>query len=592
MDKSLFMLFPMNPQDVAEILEEIGVLLEIQGENPFKTRAYSNAARAIEKLEEPLDVLIQEDRLRGVKGLGDSTREKVEELVRSGKLAFYEDLKSKTPPGIFELLEIPGLGPKKIKALKDQLQVDSVEKLQQACQSGEVEKLSGFGAKTQSKLIEGIELRKQFASRHSLSSAWSAALPILEALRSHPATIRCEIAGSLRRFKETIGDMDFLVSTNQPGEIAAFFAGLEQVNKVLVQGETKVSVLLDRGIQADLRLVSDAEFPFALNYFTGSKEHNVEMRRRAIKQGLRLNEYGLFRSQEETRDVTLLERCFTESEIYQKLGLAYVEPELREDRGEFEMAEKGFMPRLIEWTQIKGSLHNHSNWSDGRETLEEIARHMRDELGFSYWAITDHSQSSFQANGLSPDRLRKQIDTIRQLNEKLLSEEEGFQLLTGSEVDILPDGSLDFSDDLLSELDVVVASVHSSFTQPEKKMTQRILAAVNHPKVHIIGHLTGRLLLMRKAYEVDQKAIIDACAKKGVWIELNCNPRRFDMDWRLWKYAASKGVKCVINCDAHKNDQAAFLRLGAHQARKASLTADHVINTLPLNELKNALKKK
>ncbi len=585
----LSMLFGMNPQDVAEILEEIGVLLEIQGENPFKTRAYSNAARAIEKLEEPLDALVRENRLKDVRGLGSSTREKVEELVLTGNLKFYEDLKAKTPPGIFEIMEIPGLGPKKIKALKENLDIDSIEKLKIACESGKVAQLSGFGAKTEKKILEGIELRKEFSARHSMSAAWAIATPIIEALRAHEDTLRCEIAGSLRRYKETIGDLDFLVSTKSPAAIGDYFVELEAVKKVLLKGETKISVLLDRGIQADLRMVSDKEFPFALNYFTGSKEHNVEMRRRAIQKGLRLNEYGLFRSKQETRDQSLLVNCHTEEEIYAQLGLDYIVPEMREDRGEFEDAEKGQLPRLIEWTEIRGSLHNHSNWSDGRETLEEIARFMRDELGLSYWAITDHSKSSFQANGLDEERLRRQVEEIRKLNSALRKEDDGFELLTGTEVDILPDGTLDFDDDLLAELDVVVASVHSSFTQPEKKMTERIISAVKNPNVTMVGHLTGRLLLMRKAYAVDQKAVIDACAKHGTWIELNCNPRRFDMDWRLWRYAVSKGVKCVINCDAHANDHAAFLRLGAHQARKAGLRSKDVINTLSLADLKKEL---
>lgn len=580
----------MNPQDVAEILEEIGVLLEIQGENPFKTRAYSNAARAIERLEESLDLLVEENRLKDVRGLGSSTLKKVEELVRTGKLEYYEELKSQIPPGIFEIMEIPGLGPKKIKILKDQLGIDSIEKLKTACESNQVSELSGFGTKTQTKILEGIELRREFSSRHSLSSAWAIAAPILDALRAHESTIRCEIAGSLRRYKETIGDLDFLVSTKDPAAIADCFVKLDSVKKVLVRGDTKVSVVLDRAIQADLRMVSDQEYPFALNYFTGSKEHNVEMRRRAIQRGLRLNEYGLFRSKEETRDPELLEKCFTEEEIYQKLGLDFIVPEMREDRGEFELAEKGELPRLIEWTEIRGSLHNHSNWSDGRETLEEIAEYMRDELGLSYWAITDHSKSSFQANGLDEERLKRQLEAIQKLNQKLGQDGDSFQLLSGSEVDILPDGSLDFDDELLAELDVVVASVHNSFTQPEKKMTQRIISAVKNPHVHILGHLTGRLLLLRNAYQVDQKAVIDACAKNGTWIELNCNPRRFDMDWRLWRYAISKGVKCVINCDAHKNDHAAFLRLGAHQARKAGLRSMDVINTMNLSDLKKALK--
>jgi DNA polymerase (family 10) len=315
------------------------------------------------------------------------------------------------------------------------------------------------------------------------------------------------------------------------------------------------------------------------------------MRQRAIRRDMRLNEYGLFRSKEETRDPKLLVPCRTEEELFQELGLQYIPPELREDQGEFVSAEQGKIPRLIDWTELKGSLHNHSNWSDGRQNLEEIIEYM-EGLGCAYWGITDHSKTSVVANGLSPERLRKQIVEIRRLNQQLESEGRTFRLLAGSEVDILPDGQMDFADELLAELDVVIASVHQGFTGSEAETTKRLIRAAQNPFVHIMGHLTGRLLLRREPYKVNQHAVIDACAEAGTWIELNATPDRFDMDWRLWHYAQEKGVKCVINCDAHRNEHAMFLRLGAGLARKGWLARADVMNTLPLDELKRELGKK
>jgi DNA polymerase (family 10) len=337
--------------------------------------------------------------------------------------------------------------------------------------------------------------------------------------------------------------------------------------------------------------VSDAEYSSALMYFTGSKEHNIVMRQRAIDRGLRLNEYGLFRSKEETRDPKLLVKCRTEEEVFEKLGLRYIPPEMREDMGEIALAEKGPIPRPIEWTDLKGSLHNHSTWSDGHQRPEEIAKAMR-ELGLAYWGITDHSKSSFQANGLDATRVRQQLKEIASINATLANEGTDFRLLTGTEVDILKDGSFDFPDDLLAELDVVIASIHTSFSQTEAETTQRLIGAAQNPYVHMLGHLTGRLLLEREPYKLDHRAVIEACAETGTWIELNAHPMRFDLDWRLWPYAKSKGVKCAINCDAHRLAEAGFLHLGAGIARKGWLTKEDVVNTLPLKTLMKELGKK
>lgn len=581
----------MDKDRVIEILAEIGVLLELKGENPFKTRAYAHAARVLESLSESLEVLIRDNRLGEIPGIGSALQQKITELVTTGRLPYYEELKGSFPPGLLTLLQIPGLGPKKVKVLFEKLGVCSIEQLEHVCKAGRVAELAGFGEKTQAKILEGIRLRSTYATRHPLSLALALAEPILESLRSHPDVIRCSTAGSVRRFKEVIGDIDFLVSSPKPEAVIDAFAQQPGVLSVHAKGDTKASVVLESGIQADLRVVADRQFPFALAYFTGSKEHNIVMRQRAIQRGLRLNEYGLFRSTEETRDPQLLVHCATEEEIFQQLDLPFIPPELREDHGEFAACEQGPLPRLVDWTDLKGSLHNHSNWSDGRGTLDEIADYM-DELGCEYWAITDHSKSSVQARGLTPDRLRQQVRAVQEVNRRLADRGAEFRLLTGTEVDILGEGRLDFDDDILAELDVVVASIHHGFTQSEAEMTQRLIRAAENPFVHMLGHLTGRLLLEREAYKVDQRAVIDACAATGTWIELNASPMRFDMDWRLWTYAKSRGVKCVINCDAHRLEHAGFLRLGAGIARKGCLTKADVINTLPLPALKAELKKK
>ena len=581
----------MDKGQVAEVLADIATLLELKGENPFKTRAYQNAARTIETLSEPLDKVVAEGRLADIKGIGDALQKKITELVTTGRLQYYEELKAATPPGLVAMLEIPGLGPKKIKALHDELGIEAVEQLEQACKEGKIAGLKGFGDKTQTNILEGINRRRAYASRHLVSEALPRAEALLEALRSHPDVIRCSAAGSLRRHREVIGDIDLLASSKKPAEVIEFFTSQPGIVKVLAKGETKASVLLEGGIQSDLRVVGDAEYASALLYFTGSKEHNIVMRQRAIDRGLRLNEYGLFRSKEETRDPKLLVKCRTEEEMFEKLGLHYIPPEMREDMGEIALAEKGPLPRLIEWTDLKGSLHNHSTWSDGHQRPEEIAKAMR-ELGLAYWGITDHSKSSFQANGLDAGRVRQQLKEIAAINATLAKEGSDFRLLTGAEVDILKDGKLDFPDDLLAELEVVIASIHQSFNQTEAEITRRLIGAAQNPYVHILGHLTGRLLLEREPYKVDHRAVIDACAETGTWIELNAHPLRFDMDWRWWPYAKSKGVKCAINCDGHRLGDAGFLRLGAGIARKGWLTKEDVVNTLPLKALVKELGRK
>jgi DNA polymerase (family X) len=581
----------MDKETVVEILNRIGQLLELKGENPFKTRAYGNAARALEGITEPLEKLVAENRLGEVKGVGEGLQKKITELVNTGKLGYYEELAASVPAGLVAMLQIAGLGPKKVRALHEQLGVETIEALEAACQAGRVATVEGFGEKTQQKILEGIAFRRQYATRHLLADALRAAEPVLESLRQHPDVVRVSTGGSVRRHKEVIGDIDFLVSSRQPAAVIEFFTTQTGVIDVVAKGETKATVHLEGGIQADLRVVSDAEYPFALLYFTGSKEHNIVMRQRAIQRGLRLNEYGLFKSHEETRDPRLRVPCQTEEDVFEQLGLAYIPPELREDRGEFAAAEQRRIPRLVEWTDLRGSLHNHSDWSDGHETLEQIAE-FAEELGCDYWAITDHSRASFIANGLDAPKLRRQIAAIRQLNQRLADEGKNIRLLAGCEVDILAEGKLDFDNDLLAELDVVVASLHQGFSHDEAETTKRFLRVASNPYVHMLGHLTGRLLLEREPYKVNVQAVIDACGETGTWIELNANPYRFDLDWRHWPYAKSKGVRCVINPDAHRAVQAGFLRLGAGIARKGWLTKADVINTLPLASLERELARK
>jgi len=579
----------MDKDEVAAVLSEIGTLLELKGENPFKTRAYHNAARVLEGLTEPLDRIVAENRLGELKGFGEALQDKVARLVTTGSLPYHDELKASLPPGLPALLEVQGLGPKKVKRLHDELGIDSMEKLEAACQAGRIAALEGFGEKSQAKILEAIAFKRQFASRHRLIDALVCAEPILESLRGHLDVVRCSTAGSLRRWKEVIGDIDFLVSSRDPTAVIGFFVAQPGVQTVLAHGDTKASVILAGGIQADLRVVTDEEYPFALAYFTGSKEHNIVMRQRAIARGLRLNEYGLFRSSEETREPALRVECREERDIFEHLGLAYVPPELREDHGEFAAAESRRMPRLVEWTDLRGSLHNHSNWSDGRDSLEAIAAQAH-ELGLDYWAITDHSRASFQANGLDVRRLEEQLGAVASVNRSYAAEGSDFRLLTGIEVDILKDG-LDFDDGVMARLDVVVASLHVPSSDALEN-TRRLVRAAENPQVHQLGHLSGRLLLEREAYKFDLPAVLKACADTSTWIELNASPYRFDLDWRLWRQAKELGVKCVINCDAHRLDHFDFLRLGAGIARKGWLTREDIINTLPLAGLRTALARK
>ena len=560
-------------EHLVKTLENIALLLELKGENPFKTRAYRNGAEIVQNFDGDIVTRATEDDLKGIKGIGDALQQKLHELASTGSLAYHENLRAEFPETLFELFEIQGLGPKKIKAVYDQLEVDSVASLKKACEDGKVASLKGFGAKTAEKILGAIANREKFADRFRLGDVAPLAETLLERLKDHPKVSRAAIAGSYRRSKETLHDLDFLVATTEPSELTSFFAQMPETEEIIVQGSTKTTIRLENGLQCDLRAVSNEHFPFALQYFTGSKEHNVALRSLALKQGLSLNEYDF------TGDGEIPE-VHEEGDIYRALGLLFVPPELRENRGEIEASDQGKLPNLIKKENLRGTFHNHTTASDGNNSLLEMAEAAHD-LGLEYLGIADHSKSSFQANGLNEVRLREQISEIRALNEQF----DDFALIAGSEVDILKDGSLDFDDDLLQELDYCVASVHNSFTLDEDTMTKRIIRAMENEHVTMLGHVTGRLLLKRDPYAVNIEKIIACASETRTVIELNCSPYRLDMDWRWWKKAREKNVLCSINPDAHRTEQLQSLAYGVRLARKGWLRRNDVLNTKSLKEV-------
>lgn len=577
----------MTKNEIADVLAEIGTLMELKGENPFKVRAYSAGARAIEALEkDEFETLVAEGRINTIKGIGEALAAKITELHSTGRLEFLDKLKASIAPGLVEMLRIPGLGPKKIAALGRELGITSIPELDKACRDGRVAALDGFGEKTQEKFLDGIRNREAYSKRHLWWIANDVAAPILAGLKAIAQVSRAETAGSLRRGLETVGDLDFIVAAKDVGPVVEWFTGQAGVREVTAKGDTKASVRLESGLQADLRIIPAGQFAFALHHFTGSKDHNVQMRQRALDRGLSLSEWGLVPSAGEGTAKDKASRsegvkADDEKAIFAALGLAFIPPELREGLGEIEAAEKGEIPKLVELEDIRGAFHNHTTESDGRSTLAEMAGAAQ-ALGWDYLGIADHSKSSRQAKGLTEERLLAQIKEIEALNK---SRRFKTRVFAGTECDILPDGRLDFGDDVLAKLDYVVASVHSSFSQDEEAMTARIVRALENPRVTILGHLSGRLLLEREAYRVDAGKVIDAAIANGVAIELNANPYRLDMDWRLWRKAAARGLECVINPDAHDTEGLGFVRAGVNSARKGWLTRANVVNTLPLAKI-------
>ena len=581
----------MDNKAVANIFYETADLMEVRGDDSFRIRSYRRAAEALEGLAEPLaDLCHDEKALLAIPGIGKAMAGHIRDVCTTGKLSLHEELLTQFRPSMLELLKIQGLGPKTIALIWDAFQVCDPEGVEKLAREGKLRTLPRLSEKSEQKIIKAVENYRQLTGRFLLDTADEIARKMAALLKDLPGVEKVTPAGSLRRGRETVGDLDLLVtghccaSEDQRNRVIEEILNFPGILEVLAKGENKVSFRLRSGLQVDVRLLPPDSFGAALQYFTGSKNHNVSLRQRALRQGYTLNEYGLARVEDNQHVAGK-----TEEEIYNKLGLRFIPPELRENNGEIEAAEEGTLPELITEADLQGDVHMHTVETDGKCTIEEMALAARDR-GYKYMAITDHSKASFQANGLDAKRLREQIAAIKVLNEKIAARGSQFRLLTGSEVDILKD-RLDFDDDVLAELEVVVASLHVP-SNNEAENTKRLIRAAENPHVHMLGHLTGRLLLEREPYPVNVTAVIDACADTGTWLELNCNPWRFDLDWRLWPYAKSKGVKCVINPDAHRNSHASFLRLGAGMARKGWLEQKDVLNILNLKTLYKELKRK
>ena len=579
----------MTKSEIAGILEQIAALLELKGENPFKIQAYTNAARAIETFGGNVPNFQDEEAVAKIPGIGKSIALKIKELAATGSLKYLEELSAEFPSGIMELFSLSGLGAKKIRALYDQLGISSIEQLQKACEEGRVAELSGFGQTTQQKLCDAIAKRAAHAGAFQFGQVAAEAETLRADLAAQPDALQVDIAGSYRRRKEIVHDLDLLVATKKPEAITKFFVSHPLVESVIAQGPTKSSVRLRSGVQGDLRVVSTAEYPFALAYFTGNKEHNIELRSRALKRGWTLNEYRLAplppdpKAKREIRPKKI-PKVRDEAELYRSVDLDFIPPELRENWGEFEAAEKHSLPKLIEKENLRGTFHCHTTASDGHNSLEEMAEAAQ-ALGLEYLGIADHSRSQIQAHGLDEKKLLAQVSAIRKLNQKF----DAFRLFAGVECDILRDGTLDFPDEVLSQLDFVVASVHSALGLSEADMTRRMVRAMENPFVTMLAHPTGRLLLKREPYKIDVPEILDAAARTGTWIELNAAPKRLDLDWRWWPMAKQKGAKCVINPDTHRAERLQDLWFGIGIARKGWLTKDDVMNCLPLGKIESAL---
>jgi DNA polymerase (family 10) len=562
----------MQRNALPTLFEEIGILLEIKGENPFKVNAYVNAARMLSGLEN-LEELAREKRLREVKGIGDALAAKIAEYYETGKIGYLDELKQEIPGSLIELLQIPNLGPKKIKVLFERLGITNTGELEYACKENRLVTLPGFGQKSQEKILKGIDFLKRHKGEFLFGDVYLDALAMVETLRTGAETGLVEVCGSLRRRKETVRDIDILVAGVDGQTITDRFVALPEVDEVLLRGDTKTSCRLRSGIDADLRVVNREAFPSALMYFTGSKEHNVRLRGLAKDRGWKLNEYGLF---DQEKAISL----GSEEEIYRMLGLSYIPPELREDLGEIEAAGKGLLPELVTLRDMKGTFHVHTDFSDGAESLERMVQ-VAIRQGYSYVGISDHSRSAYYAGGLKVDDLKRQWEVIDGLNERL----KPFRIFKGIESDILPDGSLDYEEEILAGFDFVIGSVHSGFNMSRADQEERILRAMENPWMTMLGHPTGRLLLSREGYDVDMHTLIDGAAKNNVIIELNASPYRFDIDWRYLRYAKEKGVMISINPDAHAAAGYSEILFGVGIARKGWLEKKDVLNTMDVNDI-------
>lgn len=576
----------MDKKEISRILEEMGTLLELQGANPFKSRAFHNASRTLEGLTEDLASAVESGTIRKVKGIGEGIARVITDLVKTGESKDYAEVRKGIPGGVLEMLWIQGLGPKKIRVLYEKLKITSLEALESEAKAGKLASVDGFGKKTEENILSGIQALKSRRERSLYPVAEKAATEMLAALKNVKGIIRISTAGSLRRHKEVIGDVDILISAKNGdrARIMKSAVSLPDVERVIAQGETKATLALRQGINCDLRIVTDEEFPFALNYFTGSKEHNVEMRTRAKRIGLSLNEYAFSPIEEKGAKKVKIPAVRTEEDVYKALSLSYVPPELRENMGEFEAAELDRLPRLLEEKDLRGTLHCHTTYSDGVNTVEQMVDAAR-SYGWEYLGIADHSRSAVYAGGLTPDAAQRQVRDIDRFNEGL----KGFTVLKGTECDILTDGSLDWPEKTLALFDYVIVSVHSQFRMTETEMTKRIIKALKHPRVTMLGHPTGRLLLSRDPYPVAMDQVIKAAAEYGKGIEINAHPTRFDLDWRLCKYASELGVKIFINPDAHSIEGLRATLHGVGIARKGWLTKADVVNAWPIADVRNYL---
>lgn len=574
----------MDNKHYAKVLSDIAALLQIKGANRFRIRAMENAARTVSRLSEPIDEYVEQDKVEELKGIGASIAEDIRQIHETGTCQARTELLEELDPGLLDLLEIQGLGPKRIKKIYEELGITEIDVLRQAAEAGRVAEMSGFGAKTQQNILDEIDRLSRKSGRTPLPVARRTAEALKARLQEMGAVDRVEIAGSLRRGRETIGDVDLLVATNSPTEVARAFVDHREIEDVLAQGAKKTSVRMVSDLQVDLRFVDDEIFGSALHYFTGSKEHHVELRTRAKKQGMKISEYGVFEVDEEgeeTSDEPVASR--TEEEVFGALGLSYIPPEIREGAGEIELAAAGELPELLEEGQVRGDLHMHTTETDGSHSIRQMAEAARD-MGLDYIAITDHSQAVTVANGMTPERFEAHIAAIREVDEQM-REESGFRVLAGIEVDILKDGDLDMDAGLLEEADWVVGSIHSHFKQESAKVTERLIAAVETGLVDALGHPTGRILGGRDGYSYDMEAVLEAVLDNGVAMEMNGSSGRLDLNAEMARMVRDKQVKLVFGSDAHSTGGLEDLRYSVQQARRGWLRADDVLNTWSAEEI-------
>jgi DNA polymerase (family X) len=567
--------------EIAKVFDDIAKILQIKNENRFKIRAYERVAATIENLPMEVETIYKAGQLDEIPGVGEAIAKKIEELIETGKLEYYENLKKSIPSGVLELLKVSEIGPRKANLFYEELGIDNVDKLEKAAREHKLKNLPGMGEKAEENILRGIELYNRREKRALLGVALPIAEEIIERLKSLKEINQIDIAGSLRRRKDTIGDIDILVTSKQPEKVMDKFTHLPEVKEILAEGLTKSAILTQQNIHVDLRVVDPDSFGAALQYFTGSKAHNVRLREMAVKQGLKVNEYGVFQTKDDKKVAGK-----EEQEIYQKLGLPFIMPELREDRGEFEAAQKNQLPELATMEDIKGDLHIHTTDSDGLNTIEEIIKKAK-KRGYKYIAITDHSQSLSIAGGLNEKRLEEQIEMIEKINQS----SNGLVVLKGIEVDIKSDGTLDFPDSILQKLDIVIAAIHSGFKQERGQLMDRLTRAMKNPHVNIIAHPTGRIIGYREPYAIDMQEIIKAAAKTNTALEINASPERMDLNDIYVKSAKEKGVLLSIGTDAHQLSSMDNMAYGVSIARRGWLEKNHLLNTFSLPELRSRLKK-